>query len=77
MESTTETYRKCRGSIEWSEEDSVYHGKLISGMRSGDLITYEADDRSDLQHEFEDSVDYYFEFLAELLNEPERVAQQV
>ncbi len=60
------TYRGCVGNIEWSEEDGVYHGRVTSGIRSGDLVSYEAQDRSDLQHEFEDAVDDYFDFLKEL-----------
>ena len=71
----TQEYRGCVGTIEWSEEDGVYYGKVVSGVqvhridgqRVKDLILYEADDPSDLQHEFEDAVDDYLQFLEELV----------
>ena len=66
MKKTTEPYRGCVGSIEWDADEQECHGKIISGMRKGDLIDYWSRNHNDIQHEFEDAVDYYFDFLEEL-----------
>ena len=66
MKKTTEIYRKCQGSIEWDEDEQEYHGKITSGIPKDHIVDYWAKDRSDLQHEFESSVDCYFDFMEEL-----------
>ena len=49
-------YRGFTGSVEYSEEDEVFHGKLLD-IR--DLVTYEADSISELNSEFIDAVEDY------------------
>lgn len=53
--------------IEYSEEDGVYYGILINdrGERISDLVTWEADNLSDVEKEFKEAVDDYLEFLDE------------
>lgn len=57
-------YRGFTGSVEYSEEDGVFHGKLLD-IR--DLVTYEADSISELNSEFISVVDDYV-LLEAILN---------
>lgn len=57
-------YRGFTGSVEYSEEDEVFHGKLLD-IR--DLVTYEADSISELNSEFISVVDDYV-LLEAILN---------
>ena len=54
--------------IEYSEEDGVYYGILRNdrGERIYDLVTWEADNLSDVEKNFHETVDYYLEFLEEI-----------
>jgi len=52
----TFTHRGYDGSIEFSAEDDVYHGKI---MHIKDLVTYEAKTLRELKISFEDAVDDY------------------
>lgn len=56
------TYKDFIGSVEFSLEDEVLHGKIlyING-----LITYEADTIHQLKTEFESAVDDYISFCQE------------
>jgi predicted HicB family RNase H-like nuclease len=49
-------YRGCRGSVEYSEEDEVFHGRLDSVR---ELVTYEAGDAEGLEQAFREAVDDY------------------
>lgn len=49
-------YKGYTGSIEFSEEDNVYFGKVI-GIRS--LISYEGENKEQLFENFKESVDDY------------------
>jgi predicted HicB family RNase H-like nuclease len=60
---TTESYKGYTGSIEFSEEDNVYHGKLLDIK---DLVTYEALNKPRIQEVFEQAVDHYIELKEEL-----------
>lgn len=51
-------YRGYVGSVHFSSEDEVFHGKL-EGIR--DLVTYEGTDVNSLKQSFRDAVDDYFE----------------
>jgi predicted HicB family RNase H-like nuclease len=50
------TYKGYTGSVEFSEKDEVFHGKLI-GIR--DLVTYEATDAPGLKASFREAVEDY------------------
>lgn len=54
-------YRGFTGSIEYSEVDNVFHGRILSDAFSDikDLVTYEADSISELNCEFISAIDDY------------------
>jgi predicted HicB family RNase H-like nuclease len=54
-------YRNYFGSVEFSEEDEVFHGKL-EFIR--DLVTFEAVDAKGLKSAFHEAVDDYLAFCA-------------
>ena len=62
-------YRDYIGSAEFSEEDAVFHGKVI-GIKS--LISFEGDSVASLIEDFHNAVDEYYEFCAESGKEPEK-----
>lgn len=49
-------YKGYVGSIEFSEEDGIFHGKVM-GIRS--LISYEEENAKDLINDFHAAVDDY------------------
>lgn len=55
-------YRGYTGSVEWSDEDNCYFGKVV-GME-GDCITYEGDCMPALVADFRDAVDTYIDSCA-------------
>lgn len=57
-------YRGFTGSVEYSEEDNVFFGKLLDIK---DLVAYEADSISELNSEFISVVDDYV-LLEAMLN---------
>ena len=54
-------YKDYIGRYEYSNEDKVYHGKIIN--ISDDIITFEADKIEDIEKEFNAAVDEYEEML--------------
>ena len=67
IEMTTFSYRGYTGSVEYSDEDKVYFGKILN---TKDLVLYEAETPSKLKIEFEDAVDDYISYrLHALLKE--------
>ena len=54
--SITMAYRGFIGTVEYSREDSVYHGK-VKGLRS--LISYEGQTLEQLRSDFRGAVDAY------------------
>lgn len=52
-------YKDYVGSLEYSEEDNVFHGKLI-GIK--DLVSYEGESAKTLIADFHQSVDEYLDF---------------
>lgn len=56
MKTNTLEYKGYYGSVEWSEDDMVFHGK-VEGIKS--LISYEGKNIDDLRNDFYESVDDY------------------
>ncbi len=67
MKNTME-YKGYIGSVEFSETDFVFFGK-VQGIRS--LISYEATNAKDLVKDFRDAVDDYLRACEEENTEPE------
>ena len=63
------TYKNYRGTVEYSAEDRVFHGKV---MGIDDLVTYEGESEDDLERDFRESVDEYIAFCAESGKTPDR-----
>lgn len=55
-------YKNFRGSIEYSEEDKCYFGKILN---IDDLCLYEGNDIKELQKSFESTVEDYIEICKE------------
>ena len=62
-------YKGYAGSVEFSEEDAVFHGKII-GIKS--LISYEGESVGAITEDFRNAVDEYLDFCAESGREPEK-----
>jgi len=62
-------YKDYTGSMEFSEEDGVFHGKVV-GIKA--LISFEGDSVSLIKEDFHNAVDEYLDFCAENGVEPER-----
>lgn len=63
-------YKGYTGSVEWSDEDNCYFGRVV-GME-GDCITYEGDDTSALESDFRDAVDTYLNSCERRGTQPRR-----
>jgi predicted HicB family RNase H-like nuclease len=57
------------GSVEFSEEDAVFHGKVI-GIKA--LISFEGDSVSAITRDFNKAIDEYLHFCVAKGKEPER-----
>jgi predicted HicB family RNase H-like nuclease len=62
-------YKNYIGSIELSEEDAVFHGKVI-GIKA--LISFEGDSVNAIINDFHEAVDEYLKFCAKKGIEPEK-----
>ena len=62
-------YKRYYGTVEFSEADNVFFGKVI-GIRS--LILYEGNNEKELKEDFEEAVDDYIETCKEEGFEPEK-----
>jgi len=62
-------YRGYSGSIRFSEEDAVFHGKVI-GIKA--LVSFEGDSVSSITSDFHKAVDEYLEFCAAKGKAPEK-----
>lgn len=60
-------YKDFIASVEFSFEDNVLHGKL-EGIT--DLVTFEANNVTDLKKSFKEAVDDYLDFCKEVGKEP-------
>ena len=65
----TMNYKDYYGSVEFSDEDNVFFGRIIG---INDRITYQGENAKDLRRDFENSVDEYIEICAELGKPPEK-----
>jgi predicted HicB family RNase H-like nuclease len=65
----TITYKNFIGSISFSSEDEVFHGK-IEGI--DDLVTFEGTTVEELKNAFYEAVDDYLETCAEIGKKPEK-----
>lgn len=68
MNNTME-YKGYVGSVEFSEEDALFFGKVL-GVRA--LISYEGENAHDLVEDFHSAVDDYLELCAAEGVEPEK-----
>jgi len=66
----TMKYKNYYGSVEFSDEDNVFHGKIIG---ISDCITYEGNSVDSLRKDFHDAVNDYFEICKEIGKEPEKI----
>ena len=62
-------YKNYTGSVEFSEEDVVFHGKVI-GIKA--LIAFEGDSVSAIINDFHKAVDEYLRFCTQNEKEPEK-----
>jgi predicted HicB family RNase H-like nuclease len=62
-------YRGYAGSIEFSEEDSIFHGKVI-GIKS--FISFEGDSVKTITEDFQNSVDEYLAYCEDNGRQPEK-----
>lgn len=67
--SNTLTYKNYIGTVNFSEEDGVFFGKVI-GIT--DSISFEGDSVKSLIEDFHSAVDEYLEFCAENNKEPQQ-----
>ena len=68
MNNTME-YKGYVGSVEFSEEDSLFFGKVL-GIRA--LVSYEGENARDLVEDFHGAVDDYLALCEEQGTEPEK-----
>ena len=62
-------YENYTGSVEFSEEDAVFHGKVM-GIKA--LISFEGNSVTALTNDFHKAVDEYLRFCAAKGREPEK-----
>ena len=62
-------YKGYLGSVEFSEEDEMFFGRVL-GIRS--LISYEGDNAKDLISDFHNSVDEYLKWCEDEGRKPEK-----
>ncbi len=63
------TYKGYIGSVHYSEEDEVFHGKIEA---INDLIMFEGTSVKELKKAFHEAVDDYLETCKEIGREPQR-----
>ena len=66
---TTIKYKDYVGSVEFSEDDAIFYGKVL-GIRA--LISYEGSTAHELVEDFHNAVDEYLELCKENGTEPEK-----
>jgi predicted HicB family RNase H-like nuclease len=62
-------YGGYAGSVEYSEEDAVFHGKVL-GLRA--LISFEGESENAVAEDFRNAVDEYLYFCERTGKEPEK-----
>ena len=63
------TYKGYIGSVRYSEEDEVFHGKIEA---INDLIMFEGTTVKELKNAFHEAVDDYLETCKEMGREPQK-----
>lgn len=63
------TYKGYIGSVHYSDEDEVFHGKIEA---ISDLIMYEGSSVKELKKAFHEAVDDYLETCKEMGREPQK-----
>jgi len=66
----TMSYKDYYGSVEFSDEDNLFFGRLIG---INDTILYEGDNVKDLRKNFQEAVEDYLEICKEMGKEPEKM----
>lgn len=61
-------YKNYIGSVSFSEEDAVFHGKVIG---ISDSISFEGESVKDLTDDFHNAVDEYLDFCSSVGKEPQ------
>lgn len=72
--SNTIEYNGYIGTIEYSQEDKCFFGKLDM---INDLVTFEATNANDLEENFKNSVDEYIDTCKQLGREPQKAFKGV
>jgi len=62
-------YKDYIGSLVFSEEDAVFHGKVV-GIKS--MISFEGDSVQSITEDFHNAIDEYLEFCSENNIKPEK-----
>ena len=65
-------YKGYVGSVEFSQEDEVFFGK-VQGLRT--LISYEGSNATELVNDFHDAVDDYLKLCEDEGKEPEKASE--
>ena len=66
---STMSYKDYQGSVEYSDEDGVFFGRIIG---INDRITFEGDSVANLRKDFQDAVNEYIETCSQIGKEPEK-----
>ncbi|MGI6737572.1 MAG: hypothetical protein ACOX41_09795 [Anaerovoracaceae bacterium] len=64
-------YRAYTGSVEYSEKERRYHGKI---MGIADHVSYDGADEEELAEEFEAAVDLYIILCQDAGRQPDRIS---
>jgi len=67
--SNTLKYKGYSGSVEYSDEDGVFFGRIIG---INDHITFDGDNVKSLRISFEEAVDGYLEVCSQIGKEPDK-----
>jgi len=65
----TMKYKDYNGSVEYSDEDGVFFGRIIG---INDRITFDGDNVKSLRINFEEAVDGYLEVCSQIGKEPDK-----
>ena len=65
----TMTYKGYNGSVEYSDEDNVYFGRIVG---INDRITYEGVDTISLREDFQTAIEDYLDLCMQIGKEPEK-----
>lgn len=68
------TYKGYIGSVQYSPEDEVFHGRIEA---IADLVTFEADSAKQLRLEFEAAVDDYLDTCEQIGKTPDKTFKGV